>query len=149
MSGLVLHTHTSTTHATNLATSLNYVACKLPFKKENYPRISDLNIAVLILGPEFLKKEVENDPLLDEVLAKSTEDDFHLIPILLAECAWEDSIYNGLSFFPKDKVPVLSTPDVHQHVVAMEVFSQKIKKIEEEIRSKKIPHLSNITYRLI
>lgn len=137
MSGIVLHTSTSTTHATNLAKSLDYFACELPLRQNSPPVLWGINAAILVLEPNFLQKEVENDPLLDEILAKSTEDDFHLIPVLLAECAWEESIYSGLSFLPKSKVPVLSSADVREHLVSMEAIAQQIIEIEDSIHLKK------------
>lgn len=137
MPGIVLHTSTSTTHATNLAESLSYFTCELPFKGDSPPALWGLNMAVLILEPNFLIKEVENDPLLDEILAKSTEDDFHLIPILLAECPWEESIYSGLHILPVSRVPVLSSSDVREHLHSMEAIASRIMAIEDGIHLKR------------
>lgn len=137
MSGIVLHTSTSTTHATNLAKNLSYFACELPFKGESPPALFGINVAILILGPAFLTKDVEDDPLLDEILAKSTDENFRLIPILLAECAWEESNYSGLHVLPRSKVPVLSSHDVREHLQSMEVISIQIREIEDSIHLKK------------
>ncbi len=137
MPGIVLHSNTSTTHATNLAESLSFQAIELPYGQPSFPDLQNTDIAVLILEPNFLKKEIENDPFLDEILSKSLEEDFHLVPVLLAECAWEESIYSGLAFLPADKVPVLSHTDVGKHLRVMEAFSRQIKEIEHNMYLKK------------
>jgi hypothetical protein len=137
MSGIVLHTSTSTTHASNLAKTLDYYACELPLGQGSLPVLWGIEIAILMLEPNFLKKEVENDPLLDDILAKSTDENFHIVPVLLAECAWEESMYNGLKFLPKSKVAILSNPDVHDHMQSMKAIADEILALEKSMLLKK------------
>ena len=66
--------------------------------------ILQANMALLLLTPAFLLEEATDDSILDELLSRTMEDQFHLYPVILQECEWEDSPYSGLTVLPFERI---------------------------------------------
>jgi len=135
MRGLILHTEQALQFAQQLKLLQGFATVQLPAKSIGV-ETAHLVYAILILEPAFLQSNVERDDFLDEILAKSTEDDFFLIPVLWQDCNWEESMYSGLPFFPEDKVPIHSLGDVAQQSSLAEL-QKKLQQLDARLQFKR------------
>lgn len=112
---LIAHAHADGELAQKLAT---YLSEQLPLREihcmstgggdAGNPLIFQANMALLLLTTHFLAEEVENSELLDELLSRTMEDHFHLLPLIAEDCEWEDSPYAGLPVLPFERIALFN-----------------------------------------
>ncbi|MEM6262676.1 MAG: hypothetical protein AAGI38_09235 [Bacteroidota bacterium] len=65
--------------------------------------LANAQTALLLLSPNFLSKEVEDDPVLDELLAKTLDEELSVVTVIGKECEWQESLFSSLVCFPSSK----------------------------------------------
>jgi hypothetical protein len=98
---------------------------------ESTGEAAGFDLALLLLDPDFLSPAIEADERLDSLLARSTEDDFMLLPVVWEDCAWEESIYAGLKVLPQDKVPLLGYRKAEGREAARKRLLEEIQQLLE------------------